>query len=91
MDKPRVNYIDLAPPLVIGQSVRLLLPRRWVITTPVIEATYTTRGPIIETKNTFYWPGETDESIPVPSIPRRAPMKIAVGLPPRYRNLNNPF
>lgn len=84
MNKPRINYVDVAPPLVLGQTARLLLTdRKWYRTSPVVDTTYTTKGPIIETKNTFYWPGETDESMPVASIPRRAPVAV-IGVPYRY-------
>jgi hypothetical protein len=77
VSKPRINYIDLAGPLAVGQPARLLLvDRRWYRTSPVIETTFTTIGPIIETHNTMYWPSPTDESLPVPSIPRRIPREV---------------
>lgn len=87
-NKPRVEYLDLAPPLVVGHSARLILAnRRWYRTSKVVDVTYTTRGPIVETQNTFYWPGPTDESQPLPSVPPVAvPLHgIAVNIPSQYQ------
>jgi hypothetical protein len=74
--KPRVQYIDLAH-CVVGQSAKVMpldhpreeINRTWVHTSPVLRFMLQSRGPVFETRNTVYWPAETDES-PVP--PRAA-------------------
>jgi hypothetical protein len=79
MTKPRAIYDDLMPPLQVGQPARLLVSGVWVITTRVEQWIPYQPGPIIETRNTFYWPGETDESLP------KATRNVEVRVPYQYQ------
>lgn len=70
--KQRVRYIDLGY-CVIGQSA-VVLPldhpsdlvsnRTWAQTSPVVSIIDQANGKVFETRNTVYWPAETDESLP---------------------------
>lgn len=69
--KPRVRYIDLGS-CIEGQPARLIpfdhpnksLNGQWITTTKVQSIVRQARGPVFQTRNTVYWPGETDESLP---------------------------
>lgn len=77
--KPWINYLDLAPPLVIGHAARLILmDHKWYRTTPVERVAHGPTGPIIETRNSVYWPADTDESLPAASLPARVQTLLPV-------------
>lgn len=70
--KQRVRYIDLGrceegePAQVIpaDHPSSLVQNGKWTTTSPVLKILEQARGPVFETRNTIYHPGDTDESVP---------------------------
>lgn len=70
--KPRVRYADVALPVRMGGTALLVpvdhpnleLNSQWIRTSTVQKVIDQARGPVFETRNTIYHPGETDESLP---------------------------
>lgn len=69
--KPRVRYADVGP-VVEGRAASCIpvdhpnfeINNKWILTTPVLKVIRQANGPVFETRNTIYWPAETDESLP---------------------------
>lgn len=70
--KPRVRYADVSLPVVMGKGAWAIpvdhpnfdLNNVWIKTSTVEKVIEQARGPVFETRNTIYHPGETDESLP---------------------------
>lgn len=71
MQKPRVQYSDIAKYPEIGCSARVFTRNHyrpqltgWIRTSKVVKIAPGVTGPVFETLNTVYWPCDTDESMP---------------------------
>lgn len=70
--KPRVRYADVELPVRMGDTALLVpvdhpnlgLNSLWIRTSTVEKVIDQARGPVFETLNTIYHPGDTDESLP---------------------------